>query len=173
MTEMDFNLLIELLSQIDGIEIINSKYPNWIQFSCYSIGVIEYFQEQTEELNIDLLVLPGEPIKYQLVFEKEFTTFLKKIKNFIDSGSQNNARLNELGVPDLSFVTIRQMAIELKKRKNLCFALIWIENNERDNISIEGSGDKNQLVGLLARGLNMTIQWADKNITFKRPTDDA
>ena len=75
-------------------------------------------------------------------------------------------------MPDLSLVTIRQMAMELKRRNNLTFALVWIENNERDNIAIEGSGNPTQLVGLLARGSHMAIEWADKSIKFYKPSDD-
>lgn len=64
------------------------------------------------------------------------------------------------------------MAVELKKRENLTFAVVWIEDNDRDNIAIEGSGNPTQLVGLLARGLHMAIEWADKNIKFHKPKDE-
>lgn len=76
---------------------------------------------------------------------------------------------DELGIPDLSLVTIRQMANELKRRDNICFALVWMEDTERDNIAIEGSGHPTQVVGLLTRGTNMAVEWADKNIRFQRP----
>jgi hypothetical protein len=49
--------------------------------------------------------------------------------------------------------------------------LVWIENNERENISIEGSGNPTQLVGLLARGTHMVIEWADKNMQFFKDKD--
>ena len=78
----------------------------------------------------------------------------------------------ELGVPDLSLVTLRQMANELKQRNNLIFALVWIENADRDNIAVEGSGNPTQLVGLLTRGTHIAIDWADKNIKFFKPDQD-
>ena len=80
-------------------------------------------------------------------------------------------KYQELGIPDLSLVTIQQMVEELKKRKSLIFSLVWIENNERENISIEGSGNPTQLVGLLARGTHMVIEWADKNMQFFKDKD--
>jgi hypothetical protein len=64
------------------------------------------------------------------------------------------------------------MATELKSRQNLTFALVWIENSERENIAIEGSGNPTHLIGLLARAQNMAIDWADKNIKFYRPNKD-
>jgi hypothetical protein len=76
---------------------------------------------------------------------------------------------NEFGIPDLTLVTIRQMANELKRRDNICFALVWIEETDRDNIAIEGSGNPTQVVGLLARGKHMAIEWADRNIKFQKP----
>ncbi len=76
---------------------------------------------------------------------------------------------NEFGIPDLSLVTIRQMANELKRRENVCFALVWMEDSERDNIAIEGSGNPTQVVGLLTRGTHMAIEWADRNIKFQKP----
>lgn len=76
---------------------------------------------------------------------------------------------NEFGMPDLTLVTIRQMANELKRRDNICFALVWIEETDRDNIAIEGSGNPTQVVGLLARGGHMAIEWADRNIKFHKP----
>ena len=72
----------------------------------------------------------------------------------------------------MSLVTIRQIANELKTRNNLTFALVWIENSERDNIAIEGSGQPTQLIGLLARGTHMAIEWADKNIRFYKPGEN-
>lgn len=77
-------------------------------------------------------------------------------------------KINEKGLPDLSLVTCRQMANELKKRKNLTFALIYTEENNSENITLEGSGDSNKLVGLIARGLNLSIQWADNKTDFSK-----
>lgn len=68
----------------------------------------------------------------------------------------------EYGVSDLSLTTINQMISELKKRENLLFALIWIENNETDNISIEGNGTITNLSGLITRGLHLLINYGDE-----------
>ena len=54
------------------------------------------------------------------------------------------------------------MISELKKRENLLFALIWIENNETDNISLEGNGTITNLSGLITRGLHLLINYGDK-----------
>ena len=89
-----------------------------------------------------------------------------------NNGNLRKARQKELGLPDLSLITIRQMATELKQRTGLTFALVWIENTERDNIAIEGSGNPTQLVGLLTRGTHMAIEWADKSIKFYKPGCD-
>lgn len=68
----------------------------------------------------------------------------------------------EYGLNDLSLTTISQMAAELKKRENVQFALIWIESNETDNISIEGNGPFTSLVGLVTRGLHLLVNYSDK-----------
>ena len=68
----------------------------------------------------------------------------------------------EYGLNDLSLTTISQMAAELKKRENIQFALIWIESNETENISIEGNGPFTSLVGLVTRGLHLLINYSDK-----------
>ena len=47
-------------------------------------------------------------------------------------------------------------------------ALSWLEENSLDNISFEGNGDPTKLCGLLARGLNLAINWADKNMDFQK-----
>jgi hypothetical protein len=69
-------------------------------------------------------------------------------------------------------VTIKQIARELKKRENLSFAMVWMEDSSKDNIAIEGNGNPTNLVGLLARGLHMAIEWSDKYLHFKKLDDD-
>lgn len=90
--------------------------------------------------------------------------------NFMQVWNENDkSKINgKNGIPDLSLVTCKQIANELKKRKNLTFALIYAEENDADNISLDGNGDPNKLVGLIARGLNLSIQWADKNMKFEK-----
>lgn len=86
----------------------------------------------------------------------------KNIEKFLKSWNSENKK----GIPDLSWVTCKQMADELKSRSNLTFALLWMEDIGAENISLEASGNPTLLCGLLSRGLNMAIKFADKNINF-------
>jgi len=70
------------------------------------------------------------------------------------------------GIPDLSVVTCRQMAAELKKRSNLTFALIWLEEEATENFNLEAIGNPTTLCGILSRGLNMAIKWADRDVQY-------
>lgn len=70
------------------------------------------------------------------------------------------------GIPDLSVVTCRQMAYELKKRNNLTFALIWLEDEATENFNIEAVGNPTTLCGMLSRGLNLAIKWADRDVQY-------
>ena len=69
-------------------------------------------------------------------------------------------------------MTIKQIAKELKKRKNLSFAVVWMEDTNKENIAIEGNGNPTQIVGLLARGLHMAIEWSDKFLKISKPEKD-
>lgn len=171
---MDFIEVINVFKKIEGLKLIETNN------SPYSI-VYEIIEEEAQ---LNLLSLIKE-IRNKDVFIKEGKT-LQKLLIIINEPNilhrvydqllyltllQEEKRKNkfkDLGIPDLSLVTIKQMTEELKKRNNLVFALVWIENNERDNIAIEGSGDPTQLVGLLSRGTHMAIEWAEKNIRFKK-----
>lgn len=176
MDEKDFISFLETFSALEGLQVINSELPYWIQFYCFSQDIMDDLLSQIEDTNCKILPLPDkenpQEIYYKLTFENDFSLLFKRLKNYLDSGNYRTAKLNELGIPDLSMVTIRQMAVELKQRKNICFALMWMEDNERDNIAIEGSGNPTQLVGLISRGLHMAIEWSDKNIKFQRPNDE-
>lgn len=79
---------------------------------------------------------------------------------------------NKKGIPDLSWVTLKQMAAELKKRDNITFALLWMEESGYENISLEASGNPTTLCGMLIRGLNLAVKHADKNINFIEPRDE-
>jgi hypothetical protein len=48
-----------------------------------------------------------------------------------------------------------------------------MEDSNKDNIAIEGNGNPTHLVGLLARGLHMAIEWSDKYLHFKKPDEEA
>ena len=185
--EMEFNSLVDTLKRFNSLKIINKNVDScWVQFSMKSQEILESISsvllEIKEQYSCNLLVLSNkkkpEDFSYKLIIEAQnriaaINLINKKLTTILDSsGNIEKAKQKELGLPDLSLVTIRQMAMELKRRNNLTFALVWIENNERDNIAIEGSGNPTQLVGLLARGSHMAIEWADKSIKFYKPSDD-
>lgn len=182
--EKEFNLLIEYMSKLNGVKVLGSEFEpsTWIHFECNSPQTLTVLTNQIDDVrdfdSCKILVLshPDDPEKsaYQLIFnndkEKYIGMLLKRVQNFQESsGDAKKAAYKELGLPDLSLATIKQMAMELKSRQNLCFAMVWMEDNERDNIAIEGSGNPTQLVGLLSRGLYMTIEWSNKNIRFQQP----
>jgi len=185
--EKEFELLIEALKKFDGLTLIDtSAEGSWIHFKLTDekslVSISNQVSDVKEQHPCSLLVLSNQDnvddFSYQLIIEADdrlmaMKVLTKKLNNILEAGGDAlRATLKELGLPDLSLVTIRQMAMELKQRPNLTFALVWIENNERDNIAIEGSGNPTQLVGLLARGSHMTIEWADKNFKFYRPKDE-
>jgi len=185
--EKEFDLLVETMKKFDGFELIDTSIEaTWIYFKLMAesslVNISNQVNDIKEQYPCSLLVLANQddPDKftYQLVIEAEdritaIKMLTKKFANILEAnGDARRAKHRELGLPDLSLVTIRQMAMELKQRQNLTFALVWIENNERDNIAIEGSGNPTQLVGLLSRGTHMAIEWADKNIKFYRPKDE-
>lgn len=184
--EKEFNSLVETLKKFEGITVLGTNTdPPWIHFKSEEEKIFVIISAQVSELReqhgcaILVLNYPDnlEDLSYQLLFEGSNDTNTaiivldKKLTAIVES-TPRQARMKELGIPDLSLVTIRQMATELKQRHNLTFALVWIENNDRDNIAIEGSGSPTQLVGLLSRGTHMAIEWADKNIKFYRPKDE-
>ena len=185
--EKDFEKLVKTLNKFEGISLIDtSTDQSWIHFKLDNNATLTALSVQITEMKenypCNLLVLANqhEPkdYSYQIVIEpaKKHDTIKmlqKKLQNVIENNHDlTKARQKELGLPDMSLLTIRQMASELKKRTGLVFALVWIENAERDNIAIEGSGNPTQLVGLLNRGAHMAIEWADKNIKFFKPKDD-
>lgn len=73
----------------------------------------------------------------------------------------------EMGIPDLSLVTVKQMCEEIKKRKNLNFVIVWVEDNSKDNITVEGNGNPTFLLGLLTRATNLILKLMDQNFTYK------
>jgi hypothetical protein len=117
----------------------------------------------------------SEKTAFQIVFHEDKERILKvfsaRIKQFLER--QREPKYDQYGVPDLSLVTIKQIAKELKKRENLSFAMVWMEDSNKDNIAIEGNGNPTHLVGLLARGLHMAIEWSDKYLHFKKPDEEA
>ena len=182
--EKEFELLIEALKKFEGFTLVDTSVESsWIHFKLTNETSLINISTQISEIKdlypCSLLVLANqEDFSYQLIVEAEdklmaMKMLAKKLNAILETGGDAaKVKHKELGIPDLSFVTIRQMAMELKQRHNLTFALVWIENNERDNIAIEGSGNPTQLVGLLSRGSHMAIEWADKNIKFYKPKEE-
>ena len=185
--EKEFGRLVKALNKFAGFTLIDtSKDFGWIHFklnndeSLNAISVVVSEVKEYTPCNLLVLASQTEPkeYSYQLVLEDSnklpaIKMITKKLENVLENnGNLKKAKQKELGLPDLSLLTIRQMANELKNRQGLTFALVWIENAERDNIAIEGSGNPTQLVGLLFRGSHMAIEWADKNIKFFRPKDE-
>lgn len=157
MTSKDFS---DWISQIDGIEVVNFDEEK-ILFFCSDENIILRLTEVAEETNSNLSIRTHSQKICFCLFKDSF-------ENFVN----NWHRENKKGVPDLSWVTIKQMATELKARNNLTFALVWMEDTGYDNISLEASGNPTILCGMLSRGLNLAIKYADKNINFHEPKDD-
>lgn len=185
--EKEFERLVKTLNKFEGVSLIDTSSEGaWIHFKLNNEASLNAISLQVSEVKeytpCNLLVLANKndpkDFSYQLVLEDSnklpaIKMLAKKFENVLENnGNLKKAKQAELGIPDLSLVTIRQMANELKNRTGLTFALVWIENAERDNIAIEGSGNPTQLVGLLSRGSHMAIEWADKNIKFFRPKDE-
>lgn len=186
----EFYTLLQTISSFPGTQIIDSLCDvddgTYITFECEPGPNLTAISSQIGEIaemhSCKLLAFPGYDQKdsmHQIVFDGDPANVLravivlnKMLRTYLETGSIVKTKQQELGIPDLSLTTIRQMATELKKRENLCFAVVWIEDNERDNIAIEGSGNPTQLVGLISRGLHMTIEWADKNIKFHKPQSE-
>jgi len=176
---MNFDDFLNIFKRIEGLKIIESKDGPY--FVSYLVvleevqkgikGIIEDLKNN-ESYDISLTSLDDHSFKLILNsvdLEKNVQALADRLIVLISKqDSERRSKYKEFGIPDLSLVTIKQMVEELKKRKNLVFSLVWIENNERDNIAIEGSGNPTQLIGLLTRGVHMAIEWADKSIRFNK-----
>jgi hypothetical protein len=163
------NYLANILKKIPEISVLSiNDDPPCISFSTTENIFSAVFSEIDVSSHFKIV---KENNNYKIIFENEsiIDEFSEKLVAIVESLYLPK---NNLGIPDLSLVTIRQMAVELKKRSNITFAIVWIENSQKDNIAIEGSGNPTQLVGLLSRGVHMAIEWADKNIKFYRPKED-
>jgi hypothetical protein len=176
---MNFEEFLNVFKRIEGIKILESKDgPYFISYSVLLDTTQKEIESILEELKsnfaCDLSLHSLDDNCFKLVLgsinlESNINSFAEKAMILIGKQEGNRqSKYKEFGLPDLSLVTIKQMVEELKKRKNLVFSLVWIENNERDNIAIEGSGNPTQLVGLLARGVHMAIEWADRSIRYNK-----
>lgn len=184
--EKELNNVIQALERIKGFKFIDASLKgDWIHFRMDSKTNLNFLTKKLKELkenhSLDLVVIGNEnnpkETTYQLVFNSvDKTSVLESLAEKLQRKSkiekQEAHKYQDLGIPDLSLVTIRQIATELKQRSNLTFALVWIEDHEIDNIAIEGAGNPTQIVGLLSRGTHLAIEWADKNIKFFKPDGD-
>lgn len=178
---MTFEEFVEVFKSLEGTKILETK--NGPHFIVYSVNY-EHVQKEIEKICSDLKGKFGIELSskklveteniYKLFFgslslKENIKLFHEKLSILIkDQDEEMKIKHQQFGMPDLSLVTIHQMVTELKKRKNLVFSLVWIENSNIDNISVQGSGNPTQVVGLLARGTHMAIEWADKNIRFNK-----
>lgn len=71
---------------------------------------------------------------------------------------------NVKGIADLTWATCQQIGDELKSRENLIFALMWMEGNELEKLSVEAGGNPTLVAGMVTRGLNLILNWAAKPI---------
>jgi len=176
---MNFEEFLNSFKRIEGIKILESKDgPYFVSYSVLLDSTQKEMESIIEELRgnfaCDISLHSIDENSFKIVLgsidlESNLKSFSNKILELVVKQEDNRkSKYKEFGLPDLSLVTIKQMVEELKKRKNLVFSLVWIENNERDNIAIEGSGNPTQLVGLLARGVHMAIEWADRSIRFNK-----
>jgi hypothetical protein len=185
--EKEFKLLIETIAKFEGASIINTNVEaTWIHFKLKSEASLAALSNQIldvkDQYPCNLLILSNQynpnDFSYQLIIESEdrfmaMKILTKKLIAVLENGQDiKKVTQKELGLPDLSMVTVRQMANELKTRQNITFALVWTENNNSDNIAVEGKGDPNQVIGLLSRGSHIAIEWADKDFKFFQSEED-
>lgn len=174
---MNFEDFLNVFKRLEGVRILESKdgpyFINYVVILDETQKEIELIVDELKE-NCDISLHSIDDHCFKIILNSmdlhnNLEVFSKKLLLLIEKqeGERKN-KYKEFGIPDLSLVTIKQMVEELKKRKNLVFSLVWIENNEKDNIAIEGSGNPTQLIGLLTRGVHMAIEWADKSIRFNK-----
>lgn len=183
--QKELESLVDTLKAFESVTVLSSSIePPWVHFKVEAGESFDIIFSQISDLkdqhSLSLLTLneiEAGDVSYKLSFEesKDIKTAIivltKKLLALVDSTARQ-AKMKELGIPDLTLVTIRQMATELKQRQNLTFAIVWIESNDKDSIAIEGNGTPTALVGLLSRGTHMATEWADKNIKFYKNKDD-
>lgn len=180
----DYQTFFNMVSKLNGVKIFqHEEQPStWLFFSCeseYSLALITAIVEEIDNDKVCKMVELTHPVNqdgvaYQLVIhddkENVYARFIVKIRAYLESSKV--IKYDEFGNPDLSLVTVKQLAKELKKRQNLSFAIVWMEDTNKENIAIEGNGNPTQVVGLLARGLHMAIEWSDRFLKITKPDQD-
>lgn len=153
---MDIEEVIELMKKIPGLNITGYTEMNEILFKSAGISEKSLANFLNEISKVDWqskMILKENSIVYCIQGE-DIESLYNSVKEFAEPQS-------DLGIPDLSLVTIHQMVKELKSRPGLTFVLTWVE--DQDNmISVEGSGHPTMLVGLLSRANFLAAKWADK-----------
>lgn len=179
------NKLADVLDSFADVEVKEvGKTPNYfIKFICTTENSFKLINTQltAAKTHVDFILQEEElenSTSLLLEFEgsteqknKNIKILIKIFDNIVNSKSLTAAKNKELGLPDLSLCTVHQMAEELKRRKNLVFAMVWIEGNEKDNITLEASGNPTQIIGLLSRGHYMAIEWTDQKLKYRRRND--
>lgn len=156
MTTIEF---ADWLKDIEDVEIVKIE-ENCVFFFCQSEDLVIKFTKIAEETKNSLSLRTHENKICFVIYNENLEFFIKK---WIGE--------NKKGLPDLSWITMKQFSTELKKRDNLTFALVWIEENGNDNISLEASGNPTTLCGMLTRALNLAVRHADKNIDYRETRD--
>lgn len=162
---MNINSIINIISNLeDKINILNYDELSFsIRINDHNISkcFLEFLEDMKindyleYEFNTNILnVILNTSFKD--VFNITFNILKKCIDNDFDYEKVKSKEF------DLSLITINQISAELKKRPNLSFAIVWSENNGKENISLEGNGNPNNIVGLLTRGTHMAVEWANR-----------
>lgn len=156
---MNINDLILILNKLPGLKVTGYQASD-IFFSCDQPKTLTDLATKAKMAGWEVVIFPnpGKVIYY---------LHGQDLKKMIDSLSGPQI-YTEYGTPDLSLVTIHQMTQELKKRENLTFAIVWTEENNVDNIALEGCGNPTKVIGLLARAMNLAIKHADNGLNFKQ-----
>lgn len=162
---MNMHDTVELLNSQPGVTVLGCATSHDILFSCDDQTTLTQLANIAKLAGWSILIFPYVG---KVVYHLHGADLNKFAKALSSPGSQ---KASDLGIPDLSLVTVRQMAEELKARTNLTFALTWIEAGDQDNITLEGCGHPTKVVGLLARATNLAIKFADRDFTYQEPDD--
>lgn len=181
MAKTNIEKLADILDKVTGVYVkeINKTKSFYIILKYKEEKSLKFIEEQLQiasehvdfetELNSDEIKISFSNNEKER--NKTINLLAKQFNNIVNNKTLKTANEKELGLPDLSLCTITQMAEELKLRENVSFALVWIENNEKDNISLQAKGNATQIIGLLARGQQIALDWTNQNLKYKKKND--
>lgn len=181
MAKTNIEKLADVLDKVSGVYVKEiSRVKNFhIILKYKEEKVLKFIEEQLQiasehsefetELNPDEIKISFSNNEKER--NKTISLLIKQFNNITNNKNLKSASEKELGLPDLSLCTITQMAEELKTRENVNFALVWIENSEKDNISLQAKGNATQIIGLLARGQQIALDWTNQNLKYKKKND--